>query len=200
MARPRQMTDEAILEIARECFLEHGASVSTRTIADRVGLSQPALFKRFGTKLALMLKAIGLAPAPPWAAQCALGPDDRPVPDQLYDLASHMLGFFTRMVPRMMVLRSHGITPADLFDDLESSPPVRGLQIFRQWLDVLVEQGRMRPVDTTMMAATFLGQIQSRAFIQHTFGHHLAREDDASFLRHVVDIAWHGIQPTECAP
>ncbi len=50
MGRPRTVSDEVILEAARSVFLEHGPSASTQAIADRLSLSQAALFKRFGTK------------------------------------------------------------------------------------------------------------------------------------------------------
>ena len=57
-ARPRQISDEEILEGACACFLEHGPGVSTQVIADRLGISQPALFKRFNTKEELMISAL----------------------------------------------------------------------------------------------------------------------------------------------
>ena len=61
MVRPKQVTDEDLLKIALKCFLEHGPNVSAQIIADRAGLSQPVLFKRFGTKEELFLRAV----APP---------------------------------------------------------------------------------------------------------------------------------------
>ena len=61
MVRPKQVSDEELLKIALKCFLEHGSEASAQIIADRVGLSQPALFKRFGTKEELFMRAL----APP---------------------------------------------------------------------------------------------------------------------------------------
>ena len=60
MVRPRLFSDAEILQVARRCFLEHGPAVSTTVIASEVGLSQAALFKRFGTKQNLMLLALPL--------------------------------------------------------------------------------------------------------------------------------------------
>ena len=75
MARPRQVSDEDILTAAKEILLEHGAKASTTAIAKAVGLSQAALFKRFGTKLDLVKAA--LAPKTPrqWWLDAANGPD-----------------------------------------------------------------------------------------------------------------------------
>ena len=39
LGRPRQWTDREILEVARECFLNQGPSVSTVVIAERLGMS-----------------------------------------------------------------------------------------------------------------------------------------------------------------
>jgi len=46
MVRPPKITDEDLLEIALECFLEHGANVSAQVIADRVGISGTDHFHR----------------------------------------------------------------------------------------------------------------------------------------------------------
>ncbi|HIK90782.1 MAG TPA: TetR/AcrR family transcriptional regulator, partial [Planctomycetes bacterium] len=58
MARPRTISDDQILQTARECFLQHGPSVATDVIADQLGVSPQALFKRFHSKQDLMLAAI----------------------------------------------------------------------------------------------------------------------------------------------
>ena len=59
MARPQQIADDQLLQVAREVFLEHGPNVSTTLIAERAGVSQATLFKRFGNKSCLMFGALG---------------------------------------------------------------------------------------------------------------------------------------------
>ena len=56
--RPKKITDIDILSCTRNCILRFGVSVSTQTIADELGVSQATLFKRFGTKDALIQKAL----------------------------------------------------------------------------------------------------------------------------------------------
>ena len=56
--RPRKISDEDILDVARECLLEQGVNVSTQVIAKRLGVSQATLFKRFGTKVKLLQMAL----------------------------------------------------------------------------------------------------------------------------------------------
>ena len=58
MPRPKTISDVDVLAAAREVFLNRGPNVSTVEIAKRVGLSQPALFQRFGDKASLFLKAM----------------------------------------------------------------------------------------------------------------------------------------------
>jgi AcrR family transcriptional regulator len=50
---------EEVLEVARDVFAEHGhAGASTDEIARRAGISQPYLFRLFGTKKDLFIAAI----------------------------------------------------------------------------------------------------------------------------------------------
>lgn len=62
MARPKRIDDGEVLMRARELFERHGYAVSTREIATVVGLSQPALYQRFGNKGALFIASMGLLP------------------------------------------------------------------------------------------------------------------------------------------
>ena len=105
MGRPRTVTDEQILEKAREVFIDQGPNATTATIAERLGLSQGALFKRFGTKEELLMAA--LRPAPPaWLDQVLQGPDARPIPEQLVELGLQIAAFMDDLVPRIGVLHA----------------------------------------------------------------------------------------------
>ena len=75
MARPRKHTDEELLAVARAVFIAHGPAVSMSVIAEQVGLSQPALSKRFGSKETLMVRALLPEPIDAWADMLDAGPD-----------------------------------------------------------------------------------------------------------------------------
>ena len=77
MSRPKGIPDTEVLAEARRCFLRYGPGVSTETIAAGLSLSQPALFKRFGTKKALMMSALRPPPTPAWVVALDDGPDER---------------------------------------------------------------------------------------------------------------------------
>ena len=61
-AGPRRTADERraeILDVARSAFADTGLDgTSTELIADRVGISQPYLFRLFGTKKHLFIAAV----------------------------------------------------------------------------------------------------------------------------------------------
>ena len=115
MGRPRTVTDEQILEAAREVFIEQGASAPTATIAERLWLSQAALFKRFGTKEELLIAAVRPLP-PPWLEQVQQGPDERPIPEQLKELGLQIAEFMDDLVPRVGVLHAAGIDARKMMD------------------------------------------------------------------------------------
>ena len=58
MARPRTVSDEDVLAAARKVFLARGPGAPVSDIAARVGLSQPALFRRFGDKNEILRRAL----------------------------------------------------------------------------------------------------------------------------------------------
>lgn len=200
MSRPRQVSDEEILEAARACFLDD-PTASTVTIAQRLGVSQAALFKRFGTKLALMLAAMGMKDGPPWVELAQRGPDERPIPEQLAELGASINTFFVWMIPRVAAMKAVGIGFRQMFGGARVPPPVRGHQALRDWFARGIEQGRVRAGDPAELAISFLGMFQGRAFWRHaTAGQpEVTLVDDEAYIRHVVDLFWRGVSP-EGAP
>ncbi len=64
MARPPKITNDEILAAARQVFLEEGMGASTLKIAEKAGIAEASIFKRFATKQALFLAAIGISETP----------------------------------------------------------------------------------------------------------------------------------------
>ncbi len=199
MARPRQVLDEEILEVARACFIEHGASVSTEAIAARLGVSGPALLKRFGSKRELLKAAFSVGTTPPWAQQwlqkVEAGPDEREIPVQILELSLAIDGFFRKMVPAFAVLREAGLTPEELRGSGKDSPPVRSHKMMAGWFRRAQEQGRLRAGDCDVMASLFLSGLQHRYFLAHVSGLHIPTEEEDPWLERMVNIFWHGVAP-----
>ncbi len=193
MARPRQVTDEQILTAARECFLAHGPSVSTTKIADALGISQPALFKRFGTKRELLLAALLPKGKPVWTALLEAGPTAEPLRDQLLSLSRSIYATITDMVPRMTALRASGIDPHELIGRHPNPPPVRGHRAMADWLRRAEGRGLIRTADPDHAATVFLGALHGRIFFQHVLGQPASEAEDTAYLASLVDLMWKGL-------
>lgn len=197
MARPRQWTNDAILEAARLCFLEQGPSVSTQVIADSLGMSQAAIFKRFGTKEELLVAALAPPAKVPWLHLVEDGPDARPVREQLVEITVAIGRFFEELVPRMMMLASSGHKPVDLFKRYDVPPPVRAQLELAQWFERAIAQGRTRPVDSTAAANLLLGALHARVFQRSILRLPVGADALQDHAEAVVDVLWRGVAPVE---
>lgn len=164
MARPRQITDEQILETTRACVLEKGALVSMETIAGKLGVTGPALIKRFGSRQELWLKALMPPEHPAFIESFARGPDDRPFAVQLEERFTEIFDFVEQVVPCMSALRESGI-PHDKV--VRGKSPLRALQSISRWLELAHERGLAQVEAPESVATAILGAIQTRSFTAH---------------------------------
>ena len=72
MTRPKTITDEELLAVARTVFRAQGHTASTRSIARAAGVSEGILYQRFGNKEELFFAA--MAPSAP-DIDALLGPE-----------------------------------------------------------------------------------------------------------------------------
>lgn len=191
MARPRQMEDVDILRHARDVFLEHGPGASTQLVADACGLSQAALFKRFGTKRELLEKALLPPERPPILEALAAGPGPGPLHPQLEKLAWDVTMYFREVVPCMVMLSASGISPKLALRNFEVPPPIRMQQAMTMWFDAASD--RLQPdICTRSLATAFLGTLHVRTFF-HFLGGSGLPEDPADYLRQVVRMTLDGV-------
>jgi len=200
MGRPRQIQDEAILETARACFIEQGAAASMEAIAARLGVSAPALLKRFGSKRELLKAAFTLTSEPGWIRMLEMGPDERELRTQLGELAQAIDGFFRQMVPAFAVLREAGIGAEEWSAGHELPPPVRGHRAMLGWLGRAQAQGRLREVDPEVLASVFMAGVQHRHFMAHLIGPSLLPREPENWLEQVLDVLWQGMAPGPGSP
>lgn len=192
MARPRQVSDEQILEAARDCFLEHGPSVSLERIAQRLGISGPALLKRAGSKHELLLAALALE-KPAFATPLEAGPDAaRPIPEQLAELVLAMVTFLREAVPRLLVLRVGGVPVERLPGVGRRAAPVR--HALAAWLRRAAEADRVETRDPDAVADLLAGAVEARCLMAYVFDEPRS-EGDAAWARGLVDALWDGIAP-----
>lgn len=192
--RPRQFSDEELLETARSCFLEHGPGISTSAIAERLGVSQAALFKRFKTKQELMVAALITNHRPDWVDRVEAGPDERPVPEQLREALEGIDRFFVQMLPCISMARAAGIEPEAIIRTHEVPPPVLAHRTLTAWFRRLHAVGRAVVPNPQSTAMAMLGAIHARHMLRHVLGEH-APQTEPEFLQNLVDVFWDGVAP-----
>jgi AcrR family transcriptional regulator len=195
MARPRRFSDEKILEVARSVFVLEGASVSTQRIADRLGMSQPALFKRFGNKETLLRRALLPQTQPTFLDRIEHGPDERSIPDQLVEIGIQTLASLQDLIPRINVLRSAGLQPLDLISHLGESPPLRYRRLMVEWFERARTQGRVAELDFGTISDLVVGALQRRVFLGAHAPDFVDDRPDKEFVGGVIRALWCGLAP-----
>lgn len=184
MARPRQISDADILHHAREVFLEHGAQASTQLVADACGLSQAALFKRFGTKRDLLLRALLPPERPPILDLVERGPEPGPLQPQLVALGIAITLYFRDAVPCMVTLSTSGVAPTAAMSGFDVPPPIRMQRAMATWFEAAAD--RLHPdVCPRSLGTAFLGTLHVRAFF-HFLGGSGLPDDPTDYIELVV--------------
>ena len=193
IARPRQFTDEDILDTTQACILEHGPSVSTNMIAERMGMSQSALFKRFGTKEKLFVAALSRPlTGAPVAEALAAGPTPGPIQEQLLLVGTGILFVMRKVVPCMAMLHAAGIDPKEKMGNRDA-PPMRVRKLLTAWFQAAIDQGRIRKLDPHIMAVGFLGNLIARPFREVILGDTDLQCSDEAYVQQLTDQLWSGI-------
>lgn len=198
MSRPRQVSDEQILAAARACFLEHGPSAPASAIAERLGVSQAALFKRFGSKKRLLVESLLPPQVPPWVALLEEGPDNRPLAEQLLELSLQISHFFRGLVPCISMLRASSVRIEEVFGDSEMPPPLRGSRALESWVRRAQRQERLAAdVSPAVFAHALLGGLSHGAFLAYLAGTEGPAVDEEEQVRGLVDLLLRGLLPEE---
>ena len=191
--RPQKTSDEEMLIATRRCIMQHGISVSTQVIAKEIGVSQATLFKRFGTKEALLQKAL-LQPIVSHSIFQVLEqePTLDTVVDQMKELSLALLRFFDEMLPNLMMLRSSGFDLPSLMKG-DDTPPILIRKKLMLWIEALQKQQKIRAVSSEAFALALLGSIQHRVFRRHIIHDHSLISSDEEYITKMVDLFWLGI-------
>ncbi|RKG63868.1 TetR/AcrR family transcriptional regulator [Corallococcus sp. CA054B] len=187
MSRPPRVTDLQIDEAARAVFLAQGPSAPLQDIAKRLGISQPALLHRVGTKEALMARA--LRPVPPTAlALLAPGPKDTAsIEAQLLEALLHHRDFLRQLVPWLFVLHYSVLGGARAMH-LDTPPPVALREGLTKWLTRAKRAGRVDLVEPRMAAEALCGALEARCFNAHVGGSTYAPGEDEAVLRQLIRV------------
>jgi AcrR family transcriptional regulator len=154
--RPRSVSDEAIFEAVRAVVTEVGPSgLTLAAIADRVGLSAPALTQRFGSKRSLLLA---------YAEAAATGIDDpfnrarSNSPTALSALRAALLELTAGIDSRDAIANHLAFLHLDLTDPELGAHAAKQSRLLRRAITRLLEEatttGEIESTDPTELADT----------------------------------------------
>lgn len=195
--RPKKTTDSELLTAIYRCLIKHGITSSSKFIADEVGVSQATLFKRFGTKEAIIQRAL-LTPIAGHKIFALIQKEpskDSPV-EQIEKLLLSLLHFFEEVVPSMMMLRSKGGALHSIWKG-DNSPPVVMRKMLTQWVERLQTMHHLRKIPADSIAFAMLGSAQHLAIRKHILHDTTMTNTDEEYLSSIVELFWNGIAKGE---
>jgi AcrR family transcriptional regulator len=204
MSRPPKITNEEILAAAREVFLEHGVSASTLAIAEKAGISEASIFKRFATKQALFLAAIGISETPKWVKVLSSHTPSAEIRTELTQICIQILEFYQEVMPRVFMLMTQGSLPVPPNLPI-LPPPIRDSQLLAGYLDRAIAQGYLKPCDSTTLGHMIVGAINNYVITQTIaakiplpvsfFVPKFKSIEPTTFIRNLIETLWAGIDP-----
>jgi AcrR family transcriptional regulator len=201
MARTPKITNEEILAAARQVFLEQGFGASTLVIAEKAGISEASIFKRFTTKQALFLAAMGITETPKWVKTLS---SDRPkaaFKSELTDICEQMFAFYQEVLPRVMMMMAQGNMPFPP-QSMPVPPPIRDSRLLAEFLERAISQGYVRSCDAMTVADMIIGAITNYVMTQNMsklpIPSPLSKRkpiDSSIFVHNLIETLWIGIAP-----
>ncbi len=201
MPRPPKITNEEILAAAREVFLAQGESGSTLEIAEKAGISEASIFKRFSTKQALFLAAIGISETPQYVKLLSGQTPTAEIRSELTEICTQMVEFYQQVMPRviMMMTQTKSALPPLV------PPPLRDSQLFAGYLERAIDRGLLKPCDSMTVAHAIVGAIHNYVMTQTIATKipfplpfllpNLKSIEPTIFINNLIETFWVGIAP-----
>lgn len=210
MARKSKITNQQILEAAREVFLQQGFSGSTVEIAQLAGISEASIFKRFSTKEELFFAAMGLSEKPVWIKELEKLGGTGNLKDNLIQVCFQILEFYSQFLPRFMMLRSRGSTMSDS-RTRTAQGPMQDVKVLTSFLEREISLGRLRPGNAQIVAQILVGTLMNYVLLEQIplsqamkttesikdFDAENSSKAVFLFVQNLVDTIWLGIAPSK---
>lgn len=192
MPRPKTVSDEAILEVARRHFLKEGSGASTRQIASDSGVSETVLFQRFGTKDRLFFGAMTL-PDIDLDAIFTGGSRKTSVRKNVERYCLSLLDYFREAVPIFMALVTHPSFVMSEFLKDHHIPAMQFGERLAAYLASEAEAGRVGKVDFETVAGVLVSHIHNVAMMDSLSGREIA--EARVEVSKAVEVLWTGLAP-----
>jgi AcrR family transcriptional regulator len=198
MARPTVIRDETIIDAARAVFLARGIRATTAEVAERAGVSEGSIFKRFKSKVELFQAAMGAQlEEPEFLDKLAERVGHGDFRDNLFEIGTQAVAFFRTITPLMMMAWSNpGADGLPCMMGQPNPPPLRILKKLTSFFEAEMRAGRLRRHDPEIIARMFLGSINNFVAFEILLKSHeelpMAAE---TFVRGLCQTLWLGIAP-----
>lgn len=194
MARPVSIQSEAILEAARMVFMRDGYKAGTAQIARAAGVSEGSLFKHFKSKCNLFLAAMEIKVGEAsWSDTLMASVGRGDLRTAMENAGLHLLQELQKMLPRMMMVSSSGVTIPNHAPDGGEPPPLRKMNILCRYFKAEIKAGRLAMASPQIQAHMFLGALAHYAWCETLFGYRSASPED--YVKTLVDTL---IKASEC--
>jgi AcrR family transcriptional regulator len=195
--RPVTLTDDDLLEAAREVYLARGLEATTGEIARRARISESVIFHRYKTKEALFTAVFERQIViPPAFARLPKLVGKGEIADNLFDAGMGIVEAMQNVLPflmmclsshsKMSVLQKHARVPHPLKRQM--------IELLSGYCESEARAGRLRRNTGQIFARTYLGGI-----IQYLMSEHFDSSADPAgipqFLRGMIDVLLRGAQP-----
>jgi AcrR family transcriptional regulator len=196
--RPITISTAALLDAAKDVFLDRGTSATTAEIARRAGTSESVLFHRFKTKAEVFLAVLTRQLQPPTTFDdlgARVGKGE--IEQQLFELAEGMLEGFRKAMPFFLLARTANWKLDEMHKKLRMPhPAVEATRRLSRYFEAEIRLGRLRPVDPEILARAFVAGVTQYILAQHWLN---AAESlplaFPTYARGLIDLLIHGAAP-----
>lgn len=160
--RPPVISNDRLLAVAREVFLERGIRATTAEVAERAGIAEGTVFARFKSKDALFRAAMCVNPGelPPFMREILARAGTGDVRENLIEFATRLLETGRVALPLILMSWSN---PGGEFALEKALDRSEGYQRkFRAIRDVFAKEiatGRLGAADPELLARVFMGSL-----------------------------------------
>lgn len=169
MARPTTISDDDILAAARAVFGEKGFRATTAEVAERAGVSEGIIFKRFGTKAQLFRAATSTTDDVDVLLERLLGLGPLETQKDFERLVAFFLDTLRKVVPMVLMAwsqsRSESGVP-DHFLSSEKPAPLRALLAATKFFERQIEGGSLEKRNPEIVARILIGSVWHFAFME----------------------------------
>lgn len=190
---------QAIIEASSKLFAERGfRGVTTREIAQAVGVSEPVLYQHFQTKQDLyqaiiesISEQVRCRFEPALAAASEYDRDDRTI---LTQIATNISLWHDEdpTLSRLLVFSAlEGQEFSDLFFAKHAAPQ---FDLLKQYFEHRIERGTFRSVNPAAAAWAFIGMIAHHSMVRHYHHFDPYPQPKEELIAQMVDLFLHGLQ------